>query len=190
MSRQPLTDKKPLRAKVKSKSQISAGPEYLPKGACKAVLPVSLAPQLATLFASSPLKPQGWIYEIKFDGYRLMTRIDGDSIKYFTRNGHDWTARLPALVKAISQMGISSAWLDGEIVVLDDQGIPDFGALQNAFDSDNIMSIVYFVFDPPWLDCMDLRQVKLAERREILRSVLIRNQHSSIRFIESFEHPP
>ena len=190
LSRRPLMDKKGLQAKVKSNSQISVVPEYLPERACKAALPVKLAPQLATLFASPPLKPQGWIYEIKFDGYRLMTRISGDSIKCFTRNGHDWTARLPALVQAISQMGISSAWLDGEIVVLDDQGVPDFGALQNAFDSASTVSIVYFVFDLPWLEGMDLRRVKLAERREILRSVLTRNQHNSIRFSETFEHPP
>ena len=194
LSGRPLLQKKAPQAKAKGKSQISVAPgylhEFLPEGATKAALPVSLAPQLATLLASPPLDPQGWIYEIKFDGYRLMTRIDGDSIKCFTRNGHDWTAKLPALVKAIAAAGISSAWLDGEIVVLNDRGVPDFGALQNAFDSTSTLNIVYFVFDLPWLDGLDLRQVKLAERREILRTVLTRNQQDGIRFSEAFEHPP
>ena len=194
LSGRPLMDKKTSQAKVNSKSQISVAPEYLheflPEGARKTALPVSLAPQLATLLASPPLELQGWIYEIKFDGYRLMTRIDRDSIKCFTRNAHDWTAKLPALVKAIAAAGISSAWLDGEIVVLNDRGVPDFGALQNAFDSASTLNIVYFVFDLPWLDGLDLRQVKLVERREILRTVLTRNQQGSIRFSEAFEHPP
>lgn len=188
LSGRPLLDKQTPPAKVKLK--ISAAHEDLPEGACKTALPVSLAPQLATLLASPPQVQQGWIYEIKFDGYRLTTRIDGDSIKCFTRNGHDWTEKLPALVKAIAAADISSAWLDGEIVVLNDQGVPDFGALQNAFDSASTANIVYFVFDLPHLDGLDLRQVKLAERREILRTVLTRNSQQNIRFSEAFEHPP
>ena len=194
LSGRPLPDKKNLQAKVKGKSQTLVAPEhaseYVPKDACKTALPISLAPQLATLLSSPPPDPQGWIYEIKFDGYRLMTRIEGDTIKCFTRNGHDWTSKLPALVEAISQTGISSAWLDGEIVVLNDRGIPDFGALQNAFDSASTRDIIYFVFDLPWLDGLDLRRVKLAERREILRTALTRNQQGSIRFSEAFEHSP
>ncbi len=190
----PLPDKKNSQAKIKNKSQITVASEYasehLPEGARKTALPASLASQLATLLSSPPPDPQGWIYEIKFDGYRLMTRIDGDSIQCFTRNGHDWTAKLPALVEAIAAEGILSAWLDGEIVVLNDRGVPDFGALQNAFDSASTANMVYFIFDLPYLDGLDLRQVKLAERREILRTVLTRNPQQNIRFSEAFEHPP
>ena len=164
--------------------------DFLPEGARKATVPAALAPQLATLLDSPPSDPQGWGYEIKFDGYRLLTRIDGDSVACFTRNGHDWTGRLQPLVKAISQTGISSGWLDGEIVVLNDQGIPDFGALQNAFDSAHTASIVYFVFDLPFFDGVDLRQVKLADRREILRTVLTRQPQEHIRLSEAFEHAP
>jgi bifunctional non-homologous end joining protein LigD len=167
--------------------------EYLPEGARKAALPDKLAPQLATLLDRPPPDPKGWMYEIKFDGYRLLTRIDGESIACFTRNGHDWTARLQTLVKAIAKMGqtgISSGWLDGEIVVLNDHGVPDFGALQNAFDTASTASIVYFIFDLPYLDGVDLRQVALAERREILRTVLTRDPQEHIRFSEAFEHPP
>jgi bifunctional non-homologous end joining protein LigD len=183
----PGVSKKPAKAKNAAEANALDG-EYLPEGAHKAALPARLAPQLATLLDIPPPETQGWVYEIKFDGYRLLTRIDGDSIKCFTRNGHDWTARLQALAKAVSGAGISSGWLDGEMVVMNEQGIPDFGALQNAFDNASTANIVYFVFDIPYLDGLDLRQVKLAERREILRTVLTRQPQENIRFSEAFEH--
>ncbi len=63
-------------------------------------MPTALAPQLATLVDHVPADPQGWIYEIKFDGYRLLVRIDGAEVRCFTRNGHDWTAKLSGLAKA------------------------------------------------------------------------------------------
>ena len=162
----------------------------IPAGACEAGLPERMAPQLANLLDSAPTHPQGWLYEIKFDGYRLMTRIDGPSVACFTRNGHDWTARLPALAEALSRMNIGSGWLDGEVVVLNEHGVPDFGALQNAFDSASTARLVYFVFDLPYFDGLDLRQVQLAERREILRTVLAREPQDNIRFSEAFEHAP
>ena len=186
----PLPDKNSSQPKIKSKSGVSESAERLPEGARKTALPASLAPQLATLLASPPPDTQGWVYEIKFDGYRLMTRIDGDSIQCFTRNGHDWTAKLPTLARAIAAAGISSAWLDGEIVVLNARGVPDFGALQNAFDSASTVNIVYFVFDLPYLDGLDLTHVKLARRREILRTVLTRNPQENMRFSEAFEQLP
>jgi bifunctional non-homologous end joining protein LigD len=187
----PLPDASKKQAKAKNGAKVTVPDgEYLPEGARQAALPAQLAPQLATLLDSPPPEAQGWIYEIKFDGYRLLTRIDGDSVTCFTRNGHDWTARLQTLAKAVSEAGISSGWLDGEVVVMNERGLPDFGALQNAFDNASTANIVYFVFDIPYLDGLDLRQVKLTERREILRTVLTRQPHENIRFSEAFEHPP
>ena len=88
---------------------------------------------LATLVETAP---EGeWSYEIKFDGYRIMARIDHGKVKLFTRNGHDWTARMPLQAKALASLGLSSAWLDGEVVVANAEGIADFQALQNAFDA-------------------------------------------------------
>ena len=86
--------------------------------------------------------------------------------------------KLPALVKAISQLEIESGWLDGEIVVLNDKGLPDFGALQNAFDQSSTSNIVYYVFDLPWFDSLDLRGVRLADRREILRNVITKHHRT------------
>ena len=160
----------------------------IPASAVKAALPATLAPQLATLVARVPLEPHDWIYEIKFDGYRLLTRIEGASVRCFTRNGKDWSAKLPALAKAAAQLGMASSWLDGEIVVLNDKGLPDFGALQNAFDKARTADIIYYVFDLPYADGLDLRALALTERRDILRALLARQPQDSIRFSEAFAH--
>ena len=162
----------------------------IPEGAVKAELPGTLAPELATLVNRVPADPQDWIFEIKFDGYRLLTRIKGDSVHCLTRNGNDWTAKLPRLAKAVAQLGMRSAWLDGEIVVMNDQGVPSFGALQNAFDSASTADIRYYVFDLPFYDGLDLRQVPLTQRREILRTALTRNPQDSVRFSEAFDQSP
>lgn len=62
----------------------------------------------------------------------MLTRILDGEVKFFTRNGHDWTEKLPAQAAAITKLGIKNGWLDGEMVVPNDQGLPDFQALQNA----------------------------------------------------------
>lgn len=106
----------------------------LPAGAFKASLPVKLSPQLATL-ADSPPEDGTWLYELKFDGYRLMARLGHAAVNCFTRNGHDWTAKLPQVAQslaALSGAGMTDTWLDGEIVALNDQGIPDFQMLQKS----------------------------------------------------------
>lgn len=110
--------------------------------------------------------PSGdWRYEIKFDGYRVMARVDGDDVRLFTRNGHDWTAKMPAQARAIAKLGLQSAWLDGEMVVANDKGVPDFQALQNAFETERSEQIVYYLFDAPYLNGMDLGEVAVEQRR-------------------------
>ena len=140
-------------------------------GALKAPMPAKLEPQLATLAAAPPTRGE-WSWEIKLDGYRLMTRIENGTPTLITRGGHDWTTKMPKLAKAISTLGIANAWLDGEIVVLGDDGLPNFNALQNAFDSSRTANIVYFVFDLPYFEGYDLRKVPLASRRRLLRQFL------------------
>ncbi len=159
----------------------------LPPDALKAALPATLAPELATLVSAVPQDDGDWLYEIKFDGYRLMTRVDGKTIQCFTRNGHDWSAKLPALVKALSGLGLKSGWLDGEIVVHGKDGVPDFGALQNAFDSASTAQIVYYVFDMPFYDGHDLREVPLVQRRELLRGLVSGAGLDAVRFSETFD---
>ncbi|ODT86206.1 MAG: hypothetical protein ABS69_00165 [Nitrosomonadales bacterium SCN 54-20] len=107
----------------------------LPENALEADLPSIFQPELATLVDGPPTDPDEWAYEIKFDGYRILARIDGKRIQLFTRNGNDWTHKLPHIEKAIAAMGFQSGWLDGEVVVPNDVGVPDFQDLQNAFDT-------------------------------------------------------
>ncbi|MEO7954555.1 MAG: DNA ligase D, partial [Polaromonas sp.] len=178
---------KPVPKKTAPRARPAAA---LPDGALKAALPDRLTPQLATLVEAVPAEAQDWIYEIKFDGYRLLARIDGKSVRCMTRNGHDWSAKLPALVRSLGDLGADSGWLDGEIVVLNEQGLPDFGALQNAFDKASTASIVYYLFDLPYFNGLDLRQVGLTKRRELLAELLKGHPNAKIRFSESFDEVP
>ncbi|MHC8334248.1 DNA ligase D [Pseudomonas sp. LB3P25] len=157
-------------------------------GARKAKLPELLKPELATLVEKAP--GGEWSYEIKFDGYRIMARIDHDEIKLFTRNGHDWTHKLPRQAEALAALGLESAWLDGEMVVADEQGVPDFQALQNAFDSGRSGNIVYYLFDMPYLNGVDLREVPVEERRVALSTVLNPNKDPLLRFSDAFSEEP
>jgi bifunctional non-homologous end joining protein LigD len=138
----------------------------------KSELPASLKPVLATLVDSPPPEADQWIYEIKFDGYRLLARVENGKARLFTRNGNDWTSRLGDLAREMKSMGLPDGWYDGEIVVLDEAGLPDFQALQGAFDTTRTESIVYYLFDLPFCDGRDLRQLPLVERRERLEAVL------------------
>ncbi|SAL03835.1 ATP dependent DNA ligase [Caballeronia arationis] len=88
-------------------------------------LPESIAPQLATL-ARRPPASGDWLYEIKFDGYRLMCRVEQGTAKLITRGGHDWTEKMRTLATAIDGLPVENAWLDGEVVVLTESGVPDF----------------------------------------------------------------
>ncbi|EJM18537.1 DNA ligase D [Pseudomonas sp. GM18] len=157
-------------------------------GARKARLPELLKPELATLVESAP--DGEWSYEIKFDGYRVMARIDHDEVKLFTRNGHDWTHKLPEQAAALAALGLESAWLDGEMVVADEQGVPDFQALQNAFDAGHSASIVYYLFDLPYLNGVDLREVAVEARRVALATVLKPNENPLLRYSDTFNESP
>ena len=161
----------------------------LPTGATRCPMPAILAPQLATLVDSPPPDPQAWAYEIKFDGYRLMTRIDGAEIKLFTRNGSDWTSKLVALQKAIAKVKLPAGWYDGEMVMLNEKGIPDFGALQQSFDTAKTNDIVLYLFDIPYFDGRDLRAVPLRERRALLQRLLEKSSSQRVRFSEAFDAP-
>ncbi|MGY4495564.1 DNA ligase D [Pseudomonas sp. TE3610] len=153
----------------------------------KAALPATLTPQLATLIESPP--SGDWRYEIKFDGYRVMARVDGAKVQLFTRNGKDWTAKMPSQAKALAALGLESAWLDGEMVVANADGVSDFQALQNAFDDGSDEAIVYYLFDLPYLNGRDLRQCPLQERRTALAAVLEHNDAPQLRYSEDFDQP-
>lgn len=175
----PKAAKKPAKPAKKPKAALSHAP--------KAALPATLTPQLATLIESPP--SGDWLYEIKFDGYRVMARIDGAKVTLFTRNGKDWTAKMPSQAKALAALGLQSAWLDGEMVVANADGVSDFQALQNAFDDGSDEAIVYYLFDVPYLNGHDLRQCPLQERRAALAALLEPNQAPQLRYSSDFDQP-
>ena len=157
----------------------------LPAGAKPAPVPAQLAPQLATLVEKPPAGDD-WIYEIKFDGYRILTHFQEGSVRLFTRNGHDWTSKLNSLVEPLQKLKVAPGWLDGEIVILGENGAPDFGALQAAFEAGRTGEIVYYVFDMPFCAGYDLRSASLTARRLLLADVMEESDSSRLRFSQDF----
>jgi bifunctional non-homologous end joining protein LigD len=148
-------------------------------------IPEVFSPQLATLVAEPP--EGDWLYEIKFDGYRILARVLKGKVNLFTRNGHDWTARLPIQAKAIEALKLEDSWLDGEVVVLNNNGVPSFQALQNAFDVGNSADIIFYLFDAPYLNGFDLRESPLQERRAQLEKVVAKQKDGTLRYSAIFD---
>lgn len=166
----------------------AAGQRALPGVA--ADLPAHLKPQLATLVDGVPHHAPDWLYEMKFDGYRMVVRIEGDDVRLYTRNGHDWSAKLPHLVEAFRALPAKWAWVDGEIVMLDREGIPNFQTLQNAFDGERTQDIVFYAFDLPFIGQRDLRQEPLTVRRALLQQLMDTTEDDHLRFSEALEAAP
>jgi bifunctional non-homologous end joining protein LigD len=160
---------------------VKRAPKKAKRAARAKALPQFITPQLATLVTHPP-KSGDWLYEVKHDGYRMLCRISGNEAKLFTRSGREWTDKLPHLVRAAEKLGLDGSWLDGEIVVLRPDGRASFQALQNAFDAGAASNIVYYVFDAPFLQGRDLRQLPLRERKQRLKRSL--ESSDSVRFSE------
>lgn len=151
-------------------------------------LPAQLRPQLATLVDRAP--EGDWQYEIKLDGYRMLARIRDGEVRLFTRNAHDWTERLPRQTKALQALKLKDSWLDGEVVSLNGDGLPDLQALQNAFDIGRSLDIVYYLFDAPFLNGVDQRQEPVEARRSALKSALAPSRSKLLRFCGAFTANP
>ena len=145
---------------------------------------------LATL-ADKPFDKPGWLYEIKWDGYRAIAILDNGKVKLRSRNDQDFSENYAPVTAALEQMKGASAVLDGEIVVVDDDGRSSFGALQEYGDSGG--NILYYVFDLLHLDGHDLTKLPLTERKQILRDwlppsdVIKYSDHVTDRGIEFFK---
>jgi bifunctional non-homologous end joining protein LigD len=139
-------------------------------GAVKSVCPDWIAPQLASLAERMPAGDR-WLHELKYDGYRIVSRLRDGQVRFFTRNRHDWTEKLRPQAEALAALGATDAWLDGEVVVMTQEGKTDFQALQNAFDLRSAAHIVYCLFDVMYLNGYDVRGVPLVERKRLLASL-------------------
>jgi bifunctional non-homologous end joining protein LigD len=139
-----------------------------------------IAPCQPSKVARPPSGPL-WVHEIKHDGYRLMVRRDGARVRCFTRNGHDWADRFPAIVEAALRIQASSFMLDGEAVVVSDDGRPDFHALRTRRTGH---AVVLYAFDLIEHDGDDLRKLPLIERKWRLFKLIGKSQRRAIRFVE------
>jgi bifunctional non-homologous end joining protein LigD len=150
----------------------------------KAAMPTRVSPMLCTL-TKDPLNDEEYIYEIKWDGYRIISYVNGSKVRMDSRSSLDYTKKYPLITRELKKLGHRMV-LDGEVVVFDKDGLPNFDALQlyNGHDT----PIHYCVFDILWLDGYDLHEVLLTQRKEILRNLLEGND--MIRFSESFDDGP
>lgn len=150
-------------------------PAPLPDGPPPAVMPDFITPQLATLVEDSPREGL-WLAETKFDGYRLLAQVDDGVARLWTRNRQDWSGRLPGVVAELQRLPVRNAWLDGELVALDRRGRASFNLLQQALSRRGAgvsgLRLRYYVFDMPFLDGQDLRELPQLERKDRLRELL------------------
>jgi bifunctional non-homologous end joining protein LigD len=134
------------------------------------------SPQLATLVDAVPAG-NGWMHEIKFDGYRAMIACAGEQVRVFTRNGLDWSDKFVPLIARLAELDLPPCLIDGEIVAYDKQGNPDFSSLQNVLkrghgsqkDSDQL---ALHAFDLLELNGEDLAKLPNIERKERLEALL------------------
>ena len=128
------------------------------------------------------------MHEIKYDGYRILARLDDGGVRLFTRNGLDWTARFPVVAEALRGLAVKTAWLDGEIVVFDRRGVSDFGALQQALSNARDDVLTYVVFDLLHHDGDDTRRLPLLERKERLAELLAARRRAARSVLRFSEH--
>lgn len=119
----------------------------------------------------APAKGDGWLHEIKYDGYRTQLVVEDGAARAFTRNGHDWTAKYGPIVAAANTLPCTSAIIDGELIVQDENGVSDFAALRSAITRAP-HRLIFFAFDLLHLNGHDLRDMVLEDRRELLEDLI------------------
>jgi bifunctional non-homologous end joining protein LigD len=152
-------------------------------------LPTEIHVQLATLVAQPPHGPD-WVHEVKFDGYRLIARIEDGKASLITRNLLDWTHRYPPIAKAVANLPASNAILDGEVIAQLPGGVGSFQALQNALKSGSTSQLVYYAFDLLFLDGRDLRGEPLVERKKLLAALVEEAGDPQLQYSEHFPGDP
>lgn len=139
----------------------------------KSTIPTSVQPMLGTL-STEPFSNSDWIYEIKWDGYRALAQIENGKVRLYSRNDQDFNDDYPEVVEELKKYK-GKMILDGEIVAVDDKGIPKFQWLQDYAQSTE-HKLIYYVFDILYFDQFDLRNFPLTERQKILKEVIKENE--------------
>lgn len=135
----------------------------------KNAFPRTVKPMLATLVDKIPAE-EGWIYEIKWDGYRALALCNEDKVDLISRNNKKFNDKFYPITSALQKLKLNAV-LDGEIVVLQNTGATSFGSLQN-WRSEADRELIYYVFDVLWLDGYNLMQIPLKKRRELIKQVV------------------
>ncbi len=132
-------------------------------------MPHDIKPMLATP-VEEPFDHPDWIFEVKWDGYRAVAEIRADGVSLYSRNGISFNKKFSPVVDALRKFGFDTV-LDGEIVVVDDQGRPDFEALQH-YQKSGSGHLLYYVFDLLYFRGHDLTGLPLVRRKELLKKIL------------------
>jgi bifunctional non-homologous end joining protein LigD len=133
------------------------------------ILPTFRPFQLATLERHVP-KGDSWLYEMKFDGYRMQSAIAGNQVRCYSRNGHDWTQQFGYVVPALSRLTKGTALIDGELCAMDERGRTNFTLLKNSLDGRK--PLVFYAFDLLELDGEDIARLPQLERKQRLEALL------------------
>jgi bifunctional non-homologous end joining protein LigD len=156
-------------------------------GARRAALGRDLEVQLATLVREAP-EGEVWIHEIKFDGYRVVARLEDGRVTLFTRSRLDWTERFPEIAAALRGLRARSALIDGEVVAVGRGGATSFAGLQEALKAGETSRLRYQAFDLLHLDGHDLRAVAQVERKRALAALLAEADAALARRVRYTEH--
>ncbi|MDO8588001.1 MAG: DNA ligase D [Armatimonadota bacterium] len=154
---------------IAAESSAPAAPDIDLSGAPPGPMPRDVKPMLATPM-DDPFDKTGWLFEIKWDGYRAIAEIERGAVRLYSRHTLPLNDHYPEIVESLSRLG-TDAVMDGEVVVLDEKGVPHFEMLQN-YRGLRKGTLVYYVFDLLWLDGRDLRNLPLIRRKEILAAIL------------------
>lgn len=143
------------------------------KGAPKQPYYDKIDPMLATL-VDAPFDNDEWLYEVKWDGYRAVAFLDREQAELKSRNDKSFNKKFYPIFDALRSLNLRAV-LDGEVVVVDENGQANFGKLQN-WRSEADGTLIYYVFDILWYDGHDLRDLPLTVRRGILEQVVEKNE--------------
>jgi bifunctional non-homologous end joining protein LigD len=153
----------------KKAAGLSSEIKGLLKKGIKKPQPKEISPMLATL-TDKPFDTPGWVYEIKWDGYRALAYLNKKKVELLSRNQKSFNEKFYPIYDALSNLSLNAV-LDGEVIVADDKGMASFGNLQN-WRSEADGHLLYYAFDILWYEGYDLTQLILTERRSILKAVL------------------
>ena len=148
--------------------------------------PAFIQPELAQQ-AENPPSSDGWLHELKLDGYRIQARKDGARVQLLTRTGLDWTHRMPSLVAAVTRLPADHATLDGEVVVVSPDGTTSFANLQASFQEGAKHHLTYFAFDLLHLNGHNTRNLPLRERKQLLAAILTHSDPDTLRLSDHIE---